>query len=250
MTQVPAVVTILGLPAGTTITGAELIEAVQTTGGVANSVSLSLSQAIGALGGLPASGGTGQVLQSLGTGFAASWVTISSLVTASSGLSAAGSTAVALSLAAGSGLSVLGVAGTTAAKPLPVVGIAAQVLRINDAGTALAFGAVNLGSAAAITGVLPGANYSAVNLAATGAGGIQGQPFFLPTTALPAAGASTVGIRISSAAALGIYLGTGAPTFTASIGALYLNGGAVTATSRLYINTGGTTTWATFTASA
>jgi|SRR5882672_7941056 len=353
MTQVPAVVTILGLPAGTTITGAELIEAVQTTGGVANSVSLSLSQAIGALGGLPASGGTGQVLQSLGTGFAASWVTISSLVTASSGLSAAGSTTVALSLAAGSGLSVLGVAGTAVAKPLPVVGIAAQVLRINDAGTALAFGAVNLGSAAAVTGVLPGANYSAVNLAATGAGGvqgflpgtsiltasiggaqiataaigttqlmtaaalsvlavnssgatnftvisgtaaqvlrindagtsvgfgalnlgsaaavtgvlpganysavnvattgaggIQGQPFFLPTTALPAAGASTVGIRISSAAALGIYLGTGAPTFTASIGALYLNGGAVTATSRLYINTGGTTTWATFTASA
>ncbi len=178
MTTLPAVVTIPDLPAGTTATGTELIEAVQTSGGVGNSVKLTLSQAVGTVvGALPPSGGTGQVLKSLGTGFAASWVNLGALATASTGLAAVGSTTVAFALASTAGLSVLGVAATASAVPAAIVGTGAQVLVINDGGTLANFGAVNLGSAAAVTGVLPGANFSAVNLGASGAGGVQG---FLP----------------------------------------------------------------------
>lgn len=271
-TQIPATVTIIDLPAGTTPTGVELIEAVQTASGVANSVSLTLSQVVGSLGGIPTGSVTGSLLASLGTGFSATWIVPSSFIAVGTGLARAGSTSLTLSLATVTGLSVLGVAGTSTAAPLAIVGTGAQVLRVNDAGTGLAFGALNLGSAAAVTGVLPGANFSAVNLSAsgaggvqgvlqaanmtavnvntTGAGGIQGQPKFQSATALPVAGSTAVGIQISSAANLGFYVGSGTPTFIAGTGSIYVNGGAATATSRLYINTNGSTTWATFTASA
>lgn len=52
------------------------------------------------------------------------------------------------------GLSVLGNAGTVAAAPANITGTAGQVLRVNNGGTALAFGAVDLSSAGAITGTL------------------------------------------------------------------------------------------------
>lgn len=62
MAQLPASVTIQQLPTGTTVTGSELIEAVQTSGGQANSVQLSLNQVVSAILGIPvsvSSGGTG-----------------------------------------------------------------------------------------------------------------------------------------------------------------------------------------------
>jgi hypothetical protein len=60
----------------------------------------------------------------------------------------------------------------------------------------------------------------------------------------PAAGGSaSCGIRASSTANLGIFFGTGAPTFAAAQGSIYSNitGGAG---ARLYVNTNGSTTWA------
>ena len=56
------------------------------------------------------------------------------------------------------GLSVLGVTGASTANVGPITGIANQTLVVNNAGTALAFGALNIGSSAAVTGVLLGAN--------------------------------------------------------------------------------------------
>ena len=82
---------------------------------------------------------------------------------------------VTVALGTTAGLSVLGVAGVASAVISPIVGVSGgQVLRLNDAGTELAFGAVNLGSSAAVTGVLPSGNITAINLATTGAGGVQG----------------------------------------------------------------------------
>lgn len=175
MTTPPAVVTIQDLPTGTTVTGTELLEVVQTSGGVAQSVQLALSNIFGTtLGALPSGGGTGQLLKSQGSGLLASWVNAASVVTASTGLAESGSTTIALSLASTVGLSVLAVAATGSAVPTAIAGTGAQTLRVNDTGTVLGFGALNLGSSAAVTGVLPGANYSAVNLAIGGAGGVQG----------------------------------------------------------------------------
>lgn len=204
MATLPAVVTIQDLPAGTAITGTELIEAVQTSGGVAQSVQLSLSQVVtSTIGGLPTGGGTGQMLISQGTGFLSNWTAISSLVSASTGLARTGSTTIAIALASAAGLSVLGVGGVSSAVPAAIAGAADQVLVVNHAATGVVFGPVNLATSAAVTGVLPGANYSAVNLATTGAGGVQN---FLPGTSIATASLGVAQINTTAIATTAQYL--------------------------------------------
>lgn len=61
-------------------------------------------------------------------------------------------------LTQGSARSVLGVTGNATADVASIQGTADQTLVVNSAGTALAFGALNLAAAAAITGDLPFAN--------------------------------------------------------------------------------------------
>jgi hypothetical protein len=56
------------------------------------------------------------------------------------------------------GLSVVGVSGTATANVAAITGVANQALVVNSGGTALGFGAVNLASAAAVTGNLPVTN--------------------------------------------------------------------------------------------
>lgn len=64
------------------------------------------------------------------------------------------------------------------------------------------------------------------------------------TLAVPYALPTTIG------GAGGIFWGEGAPTFAAAKGSLYVNYTAASTTTRLYVNTDGSTTWAYFTASA
>lgn len=61
-------------------------------------------------------------------------------------------------LTQGSARSVLGVTGNSTADVASIQGTANQALVINSAGTALAFGQVNLASSSAVTGTLPIAN--------------------------------------------------------------------------------------------
>jgi hypothetical protein len=178
MTTLPANVTIVDLTLATTLSSAALFEAVQTTNGVVESVSVSLSQIMTTgFGGLPTGGATGQILnKASGTNFAATWSSISSFISASStsGITISGSTSATVSLASIAGLSVLGNASTATTSPAAIVASAgAQVLRANDGNTTVAFGAINLASSAAVTGVLPGANVTAIDLSAVGAGGVQ-----------------------------------------------------------------------------
>lgn len=53
-----------------------------------------------------------------------------------------------------------------------------------------------------------------------------------------------------STAPSNLIVGSGAPTQQAAKGSLYVNATASTSSTRLYINTDGGTTWASFTASA
>lgn len=150
----PAVVTIVDLTPATTITGATLFEAVQTTSGVAESVAVSLAQIMTTgFGALPVGGSTGQFLQKLsGTNFASAWTNISSAVLASTGggLTIVGSTTINLSLNTATPLSVLGVAGTSTAVPLPIVSSGGgQLLQSNAGNTGLLFGPIS-------TTLLPG----------------------------------------------------------------------------------------------
>jgi hypothetical protein len=59
----------------------------------------------------------------------------------------------------GVGLSVVGVTGTATANVADIVGTAAQILRVNDAGTALGFGSIDLAQSGAVgTTILPVGN--------------------------------------------------------------------------------------------
>lgn len=65
------------------------------------------------------------------------------------------------------------------------------------------------------------------------------------------AGANTQAfIKASTTANLGVYYGTGDPGFTAAKGSLYVKTDATTTTTRLWVNTDGGTTWASFTSSS
>jgi hypothetical protein len=66
------------------------------------------------------------------------------------------------------------------------------------------------------------------------------------STALPAAGSATVGVLISSSS-VGIFAGTGVPTFSAARNSLYIRNDGTTTTTRWYINNNGSTGWSAMT---
>lgn len=135
MSTYPSVVTIMNLTTATTLATTAFFEATQTTAGRLESIKGSLSQISNAV---------------------ASMLNIGSLLVASTGISIAGSTVATVAFATTTPLSVLGVAGTATTNPLPIViATGAVVLRANDGGTGIGWGAINLASTAAATGVLP-----------------------------------------------------------------------------------------------
>jgi len=66
---------------------------------------------------------------------------------------------------------------------------------------------------------------------------------FFASTAIPSGGSASLGVKMSSAANFGVFFGSGVPTLAAATGSLYLRSDGATATSRLYVNTNGSTTW-------
>lgn len=259
MTTLPAVVQIVDLPLATTLLTSAVFEAVQTTNGQIETVQVSVLQvatAVGStIGALPAGGGTGQLLTKLSTtNFTVGWSNIASALVASTGVSIAGSTTATIALASTTPLSVLGVAGTVTAVPLPIDGgSGAQVFRLNDAGTVLAFGAVNLASSAAVTGILPLSRGGWSTATLTAFGVVFGNGSSTPgITAAGTTGWSLLGNGTSvapsfqqvslTASVTGVltvpFGGTGTSILTA-FGVTYGNG-----SSTLGITAAGTTNWA------
>lgn len=70
-----------------------------------------------------------------------------------------------------------------------------------------------------------------------------GQAVVNASTAPPASGAATSCILVSSTANLGYCWGSGAPTFSAAQGTFYLRTDGSSTSTRLYVNTNGTTGW-------
>src|SRR5690242_3639666 len=90
-TTLPAVVRVVDLPVGTTVTGAELFEVVQTSAGVGQSVQLSLTQ-LNALVNIPTGGATGTILnKSSGANYSSQWSNITQFVAVGTALATAGS---------------------------------------------------------------------------------------------------------------------------------------------------------------
>lgn len=99
--------------------------------------------------------------------------------------------------------------------------------------------ALSLGSTLAVTGATTLTGALQANSTITSSGQLSVQT----TTAPPAAGANTSGIKFSSTANLGFFWGSGAPTFSAAQGSFYLNTTGSSGSTRAYINSTGSTTW-------
>jgi len=105
MTTFAASVTIVDLPVGTTVTGAELFEAVQTTSGVGQSVQLSLTNLM-TLGGLPTGGATGTILnKSSGSNYSTQFSAINTFVAVGTALATTGSATSIVAFVANQGIS-------------------------------------------------------------------------------------------------------------------------------------------------
>lgn len=65
----------------------------------------------------------------------------------------------------------------------------------------------------------------------------------LAATTVPAGGTAGAGLKMSSTANLGIFFGSGVPTLAAAQGSLYLRTDGSDTSTRMYINTNGSTGW-------
>ncbi len=69
-------------------------------------------------------------------------------------------------------------------------------------------------------------------------------------SAIPAGGSQSQGLNFSSTANFGIFYGSGAPTLSAAQGSLYLRSDGSSTSTRMYVNTNGSTTWTAVTTAA
>lgn len=74
-----------------------------------------------------------------------------------------------------------------------------------------------------------------------------GAETILSGTAVPAGGTAGSGYKLSSTANLGLFFGSGAPSLSAAQGSLYIRTDGSSTSTRLYVNTNGTTGWTNFT---
>jgi len=87
------------------------------------------------------------------------------------------------------------------------------------------------------------ANVTGGNIKTGGQVSATGNALFLASTAVPVGGTAGAGIMMSSTSQLGIFFGSGAPTLAAAQGSLYLRTDGTSTSTRLYVNTTGSTSW-------
>lgn len=75
------------------------------------------------------------------------------------------------------------------------------------------------------------------NISATGG------PQWYSATAVPAGGTAGTGMKMSSTSNLGVFFGSGVPTLAAAQGSLYMRTDGSSTSTRLYVNSNGSTTW-------
>lgn len=118
------------------------------------------------------------------------------------------------------------------------------------AAAGVAVSAISSGTNENLTIDAKGSGTLSLNVTATGNILTGAQLAVQTATAPPASGAATAGILMSSTAALGLFFGSGAPTFSAAQGALYMRTDGSSTSTRLYVNTTGSTTWTNVTTAA
>ena len=74
--------------------------------------------------------------------------------------------------------------------------------------------------------------------------------FTVAPISVPAGGSASARLGLSSSATLGVYFGSGVPTVSAAQGSLYMRTDGSSSSTRMYINTNGSTTWTNVTTAA
>lgn len=80
--------------------------------------------------------------------------------------------------------------------------------------------------------------------------GGTGEVTVRPDVATPAAGSTSARLLFGTTAGFGIYYGSGAPTVSAAQGSIYLRSDGSSTSTRMYVNTTGSTTWTNVTTAA
>lgn len=84
----------------------------------------------------------------------------------------------------------------------------------------------------------------------TGSISMDGSGQILNATAIPAGGTAGSGYKLSSTSNFGIFFGSSTPTLAAAKGSLYLRSDGSSSSTRMYVNTDGSTTWTSVTTAA
>jgi len=82
---------------------------------------------------------------------------------------------------------------------------------------------------------------------ATGAITLNYAPIVAALTATPAGGSTAARLLFGTTTGFGVYYGSGAPTVAAAQGSIYIRSDGSSTSTRLYVNTTGSTTWTNFT---
>ncbi len=77
--------------------------------------------------------------------------------------------------------------------------------------------------------------------------GVSGVVTVASGTATPAGGSTSARLLMGTTAGFGVYYGSGAPTVSAAQGSIYIRSDGSSTSTRLYVNTNGTTGWTNFT---
>lgn len=224
----------VAIAGGTSSTSGNAGGAVTVTGGTpgATGVGGAVTLAAGAGGATSGNGGVASLTGGAGTNGNATGGVAS--VTGGAGQGSA---------AGGVGKVVGGAGGATGA------GGAAQVTGGAGGATSGTGGAVAIAGGAGTNGNANGGAVT-INGGAKNGSGANGTVTIQSAYAPVAGGGTSAAILCTSTAALGIYFGTGTPTFAAAQGSLYCKTDASTSSTRLYVATDGSGTWSAFTSAA
>jgi len=141
-------------------------------------------------------------------------------------------------------------------------GSASTVARVKGTGSSAYMAFQNTGGTAAATimGVANGGDFELQAAAGKGltvkkAGGVYAYTRSGPVnasydTAIPAGGTAGEGVTVSSTTNFGMFFGSGAPTLSAAQGSIYLRSDGSSTSTRLYVNTNGSTGWTNVTTAA
>ena len=126
---------------------------------------------------------------------------------------------------------------TSPALVTPDLGTPTALVGTNITGTATAFN---------INGTVGATTPAAGTFTQVNASGMRVNP----TSTIPAGGSQAQGLNFSSTANFGVFYGSGAPTLSAAQGSLYMRSDGSSTSTRMYVNTNGSTTWTAVTTAA